>query len=259
MDLKTVFKTTERFVVSNSPAIMTGIGVAGVVATALLTGKAAYRVSGYISTERNCREAQIESGDPFEPFSSREAAAMYWKEFVPPAVVGAITIAAIIGANRVGARRAAALAAAFKISEQMADEYRQKVVETVGAKSEEEIRAAVAKDRIDRTQPGETIIINGNECLFFDEMSGQFFPSSMQRVQDAVNQINHQLNQTFYASLAEFHDLLGLQKSDFAEALGWNSDELLDIYHTSVLTSDGRPAVAIRYNTSPFHHYNKVR
>lgn len=252
--LKTVLKTAERFVVSNSPAIMTGIGVAGVVATAVLTGKASYSAALRIASEN---EVSIVDGKG--ALTDREKLDLVGKEFIPPAVVGVITMAAIIGANRIGTRRAAALAAAFKISEKMADEYRQKVIEAVGAKGEEELRAKLAKDRIDRTPGSDTVIITGNNSLFFDEFSGQYFESSMQAVQNAVNQINHQINQTFYASLTEFYDLLGLNKSDMSDEFGWNSDELLDIYHTAVMTNDGKAAVAIRYNTTPFKHYNKVR
>jgi hypothetical protein len=252
--LKTVLKAAERFVIDNSPAIMTGIGVAGVITTAVLAGRASYS-SALLLENALIEKRQHDRG----MLTTREKVEVVWKEFIPPAVVGAITICAIVCANRVEARRAAALAAAFKVADEAQEMYRQKVIEAVGAKSEENIRAEVAHDQMRQQLASPTIIVTGGNHPFFDEFSGQFFESTMQRVQDAVNQINYQINQTNYAGLDEFYDLLGLARSDFSGEFGWNSDELLSIYHTAVLLDDGRAAVAIRYNTTPIRHYNKVR
>lgn len=250
MNLKPALRTVERFIVNNSPAIMTGIGAAGVIATAVMTGKASYSAAIKISNEELSRADRV---------PNKERAELVWKEFIPPAVVGTITLLAIIGANRVSSKRAAALAAAFKISEQMAGEYQERVVQTLGKKAEEELRADLAKERMDRTPGRDVIILGENKTMFFDEVSGRYFQSTRQQIDNAVNQINHQINQTFYASLSEFYDLLELPKSEFSDELGWNSDELLDVFFTAVLMDDGQPAVAIRYNTTPFRHYNKVR
>jgi len=251
---KAILRAVQKFTLDNSPAILTGIGVAGTITTAILVGKASY------SSALRIAEANIpfERGDAEEP-TKKEKIELVWKEFIPAAVVGTVTILAIIGANHVSSKRAAALAAAFKISEQMADEYRQKTVEKLGKKAEEELRSEIAKDRMERTPGRDVIILGENETMFFDEISGRYFKSTRQKIDNAVNQINHQINQTFYASLSEFYDLLDLPKSEFSDDLGWNSDELLDIFFTAVLMDDGQPAVAIRYNTSPFRHYEKCR
>lgn len=254
MNVKSILRAAQKFTIDNSPAILTGIGVAGTITTAILVGRASYSAALIVE------EAMIPfgRGDAPEP-NKREKLELVYKEFIPAAVVGTVTILAIIGANHVSSKRAAALAAAFKISEQMADEYRQKTVERLGRKAEEEMRADLAKDRMERTPGRDVIILGENKTMFFDEVSGRYFASTRQQIDNAVNQINHQLNQTFYASLSEFYDLLGLPKSEFSDDLGWNSDELLDIFFTAVLMDDGQPAVAIRYNTTPFRHYEKCR
>lgn len=253
MDVKNILRAAQKFTINNSPAILTGIGVAGTITTAVLAGRASY------SSALIIEQAKRESPGYAPKISSREAVELVYKEFIPAAVVGTVTILAILGANHVSTKRASALAAAFKISEQMADEYRQKTVEKLGKKTEEEMRSELAKDRMDRTPGRDVIILGEGKTMFFDEMSGRYFESTRQRIDSAVNQINYQLNQTFCASLTEFYDLLDLPKCEFSDELGWNSDELLAVEYVAVMMEDGQPALAIRYNTNPFRFYEKCR
>jgi len=253
MSWTNMLRTAQEFAIKNSPTILTTIGVVGTLTTAVLTGKAAYSSACRI---RNINDDMIAAGGDF--LTPKEVATAVWKEFIPPAVIGAITFAAIIGANRIGTRRAAALAAAFTMSEKMAEEYRQKVVEHMGAQKEEMVRSDVARDRIGRTDGVETLILGEGEIIFYDSWSDRAFTSTRQRVEDAVNQINYQINQAWAASLTEFFDLLGLKATGVSDSFGWNTDELLDVNYTSCLLPDGRPACEIRYNTQPFQNYNKI-
>lgn len=254
MNLRTILRSSQSFMVKNSPTILTAVGVVGTLTTAVLTGKAAYSSALRIS------EARIpeERGDR-DPLTQREIVELVWKEFIPPAVVGVVTLTAIIGANRIGTRRAAAVAAAFKLSEKMAEEYRQKVVQHMGAHKEEMVRSDVARERIQQTPGVETIILNDAEVVFYDSWSARAFKSTRERVEAAVNQVNHQILQSWCVSLTEFYDLLGLEKTAVSDDFGWNTDEILDIYYTSTLLPDGKPACEIRYNTVPFQNFYKVR
>jgi Family of unknown function (DUF6353) len=258
MNLKPVFKTAQRFMSNNSPAILTGLGVAGAVTTAVLTGKAAFRAAGYIHDEKTALDQQILDGEPFSPMTIRDAVELVWKEFIPPAIVMLVTATAIISANHVSSKRAAALAAAFKISEELANDYRQKVVDSMGKNAEEKMRAELVKERMEKAPGREVIIVSGKNAMFFDEFSGRFFESSMEKVTAAVNQINYQITHSYAASLTDFYDYLDLPKSDMSDEFGWNVNELLEIYHTAVLMNDDTPAIAIRYNTKAFRDYNKI-
>lgn len=250
MQLQGILKAAERFITNNTPGILTGIGVAGAVTTAVLTGKASYRSALMIASERDAF--------PHEP-TVKEKADLVWKEFIPPAIVGVTTVTAIIAANRVGSTRAAALAAAFKVSEKMAEEYKQKVVETIGKNGEEKIRQQVAQEHLERVPIPQTIIITGPECIFIDRFSGRTFKSDMESVKKAVNRVNHQVNNCFYASLTDFYDALGLEKTAVSDEFGWNTDELLDVTFTAVMTQDDRPAIAMEYNKTPIRNYDRVQ
>jgi len=256
MSWTNMLRTAQEFAIRNSPTILSGVAAIGVVTTSVLAAKAGYSSAFRLQSAWNDRP-QLQ-GEDLEPLSRREEIEIVWKEFIPPAIVGVITLTAIIGSNRIGNRRAAALAAAFTISEKMAEEYRQKVIEHMGAQKEEMVRSDVARDRIGRTDGVETLILGEGEIIFYDSWSDRAFTSTRQRVEDAVNQINYQINQAWAASLTEFFDLLGLKATGVSDSFGWNTDELLDVNYTSCLLPDGRPACEIRYNTQPFQNYNKI-
>lgn len=257
MTLKDFLKTTEKFVIDNSPGILTGLGVAGAVTTALLTGRAAYRVGMDASTQYHEAVKEDESL-PAQLLEPKHIVKTYWREFIPAATVGATTISAIIMANQIGSRRAAAVAAAFKISEDLAKEYRDKVVETLGEKKEQALADELNEERIARTPGSENVIIVGSEAVFFDTFSGRYFKAEMENVKKAVNEVNYQVNNNFYACLTDFYDKLGLPKTAVSDEFGWNTDRLLDIRFTALLMEDGRPAIAIEYNKYPIRDYNRL-
>lgn len=253
MSLRSMLFAAQKFAIHNSPSILTAIGVAGTISTAVLTGRAAYSSASLIEN------ATIELRQQRRgTLSTKEKVEVVWKEFIPPAVVGVVTLSAIIGANHISTRRAAAFAAAYKLSEKMAEEYRQKVLETMGEKKEELLRSDVARERIARSDGVETIVLNDAEIVFYDSWSGRAFKSTRQRVEDAVNQVNYQINHNWAMSLTEFYNLLDLPSTAVSDDFGWNTDTLLSLYYTSTLLTDGRPACEIRYEVEPFQNFHKI-
>lgn len=246
-------RNLQRFAIQNSPTILTSIGVVGTISTVVLTARSTVRAIRMMD-----ERFTIIRQETYGPPSKREVVELVWREFVPPAAVGAVTLAAIIGANHIGGRRAAAFATAYKLSEKMAEEYRQKVVDTIGREKEDLLRGELAQDRIGRVPGVETIILGEGEVVFYDEWSGRAFKKTIDEVSHAVNQINYQINQSWCASLSDFYDLLGLPKTRVSDDYGWNSDELLEPYYSSCLLEDGRPARSISFNVQPFQNYSKI-
>lgn len=252
MTLKTILHGAEKFVVDNSPGILTGLGVAGTVTTAILAGKGAYS-SALLISERN-HENDVH--DLYMP--PKEKLQLVWKEFVPAGIVGVATITAIIAANQIGSRRAAAFAAAFKLSESISDDYKKKVLETLGVKQEEKMRSDLAAEKMAANPPNGLIVVVGSEVLFFDEWSGRYFTSKMETVQAAVNEVNHKVNNYFFASLTDFYDLVGLTATGQSDDIGWNTHELLDIQYSPTM-HDGKPAIMIGYNHEPIKGYDRLQ
>lgn len=250
-------KHFEKFVTDNSPGILTGIGVVGTVATAYLTGKATFKAAR-IRDEELSRAAQEELP------TIRQAqllAPVVWKLYIPAVGTGVMTVACIVGANRVGTRRAAALAAAYSISERALDEYKAKVIEKIGEKKERDIRDEVAQDRVSSHSMANTeVIITGDgDVLCYDMYTGRTFKSSVESLRKAQNDLNHKILNNFYASLSDFYDLIGLARTTTSDDVGWNCDQLLELIFSTTMTDDQRPCIAVNFKVTPIRNYFRVQ
>jgi hypothetical protein len=247
MTMKTILATAEKFVTDNSPGILTGLGVAGTVTTVVLVGHAAYQVGMDASTQYH-EAVKEDELLPEELLETKHLVKTYWKSFIPAMTVGAATIGTIIMANQIGARRAAAITAAYK----------KKVVETLGLQKEEKMRSEHAGEKIAANPPSSMIIVSGSDVLMYDEFSGRYFMNEIDKVRKAVNEINYKVNNYFFASLTDFYELIGLPATKFSEEVGWNTDELLEVQYTATMYDD-KPAVAISYNTAPTRSYDRCQ
>jgi hypothetical protein len=259
MNLTPFVKTMQKFLIDNSPGILTGFAVAGTVTTAVLAGKAGYSAAMMevpLKETTHYAEDGTELSVSYDSLQGFEIVKLVWKEFIPAAIVGAATVTCVIGANHINSRRAAAIVAAFKLSEELANEYKEKVVKTLGAQKEEKMRADLAKERMDRVGGSETIIIMGSEVLFYDQLTGRFFKNEMTKVERAENEINYQINNYYHASLTDFYEKIGLSATPFSDEVGWNSDELLKVEYTATL-QDNKPAIAIAFRTTPIRGYDR--
>lgn len=253
-----MLSTMKKFAVDNSPAILTSLAVAGTVTTAVLTGRAVLAADRLLQEKLyklNDQGYIVETG---VDLTTRETLEIVWKEFVPPVLVGGATIVACLGANHVGARRAAALAAGFKVVEEMASEYKQKVVTTIGKKAEEDIRTKIVEDRLKRDEP-TLIITNDADVTFFDPWSGRYFQSNMETIRKAMNDVNFQINNSYYASVTDFYNLIGLDSNGQSDNFGWNSDNLMEIVYTTALMANNRPCIQIEYRLDPINGYDRLR
>ena len=58
-----------------------------------------------------------------------------------------------------------------------------------------------------------------------------------------------------YVSLSEFYDRVGLPHTKFSDEIGWNSDNLLELHFSSVVTPDQRPALAFSFHVDPIRKF----
>lgn len=238
-------KSLERTIANNSNTILTGIGVAGVFATGFLSVKATFKAAQLIQDE------EVELAD------LKTKVNLVWKEYIPATLVATTTVAAIIFANRVSNRRAAALALAYTITEKAYDEYRDKVIARFGSQKEEFVRSEIARDRVNKTST-EVIMTGGGDVLCFDSFTGRTFHSDMETLRRAVNDINATILSDFYASLTDFYNLIGLPSTSYSDEVGWNTDKMLDLRYSASLTSDNIPCIAIDFSTTPVRHFNRI-
>lgn len=259
MTLTSAFKVAKKFAMENSPAILTSLGVVGTISTAVLTGKAVLHADRILQAELYKVDDYNQIVETGKDLSKRDMFDLVWREFIPPVAVGVATVTMILGANHVGARRAAAMAAGFQVVEQMAGEYREKVVSTIGKKAEEDIRAKLGADRIEKIPNPPSIIFAGPQSVFFDAWSGQYFNADFETVRKAMNDINFQINNDFFATVTDFYNMVGLDETGTSGEFGWNSDNMMDIQFTAILDKNNRPIIQIEYNKQPIHGYDRLR
>jgi hypothetical protein len=239
-----------RFVGNNSPAILTGVGVTGVFATAFLTGKATLKAADVLTKAESTYDYQ-----EIHKFDAKEKFRLVWKIYVPPAVVGFATVTAIICSNRIEYRRAAAVAAAYAISERGWQEYRDKIVEKLGPKKEEAARAEQAQDEVNRKPPEmQTIILGEGDSLCMDRWSARYFKSTMDKVKAAVVETNAKIYREDWASLTSFYDELGLEPTQESDNIGWNKDHPCELEFSFAGDSKRNPVMCFAFRAIP-HEY----
>lgn len=242
----------ERLVSDNSPLILTAVGVVGTVTTAVLTGKAS--IKAFEDTHAVSHEDEIIALN----LTKVEVVKRVWKHFIPAVATGSLTIAAIVGANRIGTRRAAALASVYAVTEKAYAEYKDKVIETIGEKKEQKVRDEIAQDRVSKLPGANEVIIMGTDVLCCDLLSGRYFESTMEDLKKAQNDLNYRILNDSYASLSDFYNLIGLSSTKYSEETGWRSYEPLELQFSTTLADDMRPCLAISFNIEPIRNYYKV-
>jgi hypothetical protein len=252
-------KTAEQFAANNSPAILTGVGVVGTVATAALTGKATLKADRIIREKEHQLSSLYPLGDV--DFSNKEKAKLVWKQYIPPTVVCTITVVSIVSANRIGGRRTAALAAAYTIAEKGYSDYREKVIETFGEKKEQSLRDSVAQDRVDRHDAPNAVLVSDDDglVLCYDAYTDRYFRGSVEGIKKAQNDTNHKILAEGYQSLNDFYLRAGLGGTSSGEEVGWTADKLLDVeFSTCMSRNANKPAISIDFRVRPVRDFHRM-
>jgi len=254
MRLPQLQKMAEKFFSDNASSILTGVGMVGVVGTAVLTHRAAVKASYVINEERERRTTETIP----DAIEGTEMVGMVWKFYVPPVALGAATIASIYGANRMSAQKAAALAAAYGISESRFAEYKEKTLEKLGVKKETDLRAEIAQDRVSKDESSQVIILTDGDVLCYDLLTGRYFRSSVEKIRKAENKLNQELMYHEYASLSSFFDDVGLEATQYTDEVGWNqaTDGVVEVKFSTTTSTDDRPCIAIEFATPPHPSYH---
>jgi hypothetical protein len=256
-------------VIDNADTILTGMGVTGTVATAYLTGRASFKAAQLIDHA----EREIAQDNEIPLNDQEKAAGMHltpeltkwtklkltWRLYVPAVGVGTTTVTSIVIANRLSAKKIAALAVASGISERALQEYKAKVIEKLSDKQDQTIRDEIAQDRVNKYPPNsrEIILAGTGDVLCYDMLTGRYFQSTVEDIKRAENKMNYQLLHHMSASLSEFYDEVGLPPTSYTDSVGWNQTERFEVRFSTVLSPDNRPCLAIDFAHPPQLEYSR--
>ena len=243
---------------THSTEILTGIGIAGMISATVLAVKATPKALDLIAKAEN---EKFDNGEGAK-LTKMELVKVAWKPYIPTLITCTLSTVCLIGANSVNNKRNAALATAYKISENALTEYKAKVVETIGEKKEQAIRESISNDHIENNPVGknEVLITEKGNTLCYDHHSGRYFKSDYDAIKRAENNINYRLLSEEYISLNELYEELGLGSTKMGDSVGWNigRDGQLKILLSSHLAEDGTPCLALDYNVAPRYDYSKL-
>jgi ribosomal protein L18E len=248
------------FAEANAAALLTAGGVVGTVATAILTGRAGFKAHEILQTlemEAKLKANSFENDGGTEVVSPTtfEKFVAVGPQFIPPVIVGGATIASIVMANRVSAQKAAALAAAYGLAERNLSEYKEKISEKLTGPKKQQLEEELSQDRVNRTDGYQNIVIVEGEVLCFDEPTGRYFRSTMEKIRKAVNTTNAEILHSGWANATFFYHELGLTATSWTDDMGWNTDQLLDLKYDTVRSPDDRPCLSIDFTVLPKPDY----
>lgn len=258
IDWKGVGNNILRTLKRESPEILTGVGIGGMVTTTVLAVKATPEAMRRIETRKKAEH--------HKKLTAVQTIQTAWKCYIPAGVTGTVSVVCLIGASTLKGRRNAALATAASLAETSLREYRAKVVETLGEKKESAILDSIDRDRVERNPPpastNELPVVEGpaGQTLCYDSMFGRYFYSDVETLKRAENKLNRQMATMSepYISLNEFYMEIGLPTVDIGEDLGWNVDDgMIDLRFSSQLVNGRTPCLVVSHLIPPKYDYNK--
>jgi hypothetical protein len=250
MSLNKLAKQAKKMLSDNSPVILTALGVTGTITTAYLAAKGAFRAQEALLMEDKKRTATAPADAEVPVLTTKEIVGLTWKFYVPAVVSGATTITCIIGANYIGTKKAAALAAAVTFSEKALEEYQTKTKELLGPEQEAVIRKEIEQDRKDAKAP-LAVFLGNDDVLFLDAYSGRYFQCNKEKIRRALNDINYQILHSDWATVSDFWDKVGLEPTSTSDEEGWNIEHPLEIEFGCHETPDGKPCMSYEFMVVP--------
>lgn len=260
MILRKYLKSAEKFTTDNSPALLAAVAVVGTVTTAYLTGVATFKAATLINDAevdesfRRGNDVAVKRHGNDITLPTKQVVALVWKEYVPAVGTGLLTVTCIVFSHRISTRRTMAMAAAYSITDKAFEEYKEKVLEKFGENKERAVRDDIQRDRC--MEDSSMVVLGDGEILCYDKYSSRYFRSSMEEIKKAMNDTNYEILHQNYASLGDFYNRVGLSGTQFSEEVGWNSDHLLDIHFSTVISDDQRPCLAIEFHVQPIRKFN---
>lgn len=240
----------------HSPEVLIGVGVVGVVASAVMACKATLKVNDIlddakknIETIHSCAENPEFKEKYTEEDKKKDLTIVYARTGVdliklygPAVVLGAVSIGCVLTSNKIIRERNAGLVAAYAALDQGFREYRGRVVERFGKDLDQELRynikATTVEERIVDEDGNEKVVSKTVETVdptthsdfsrFFDESCRGWEKdpeANMMFLKLQQNFANEKLQKKGYLFLNDVYEMLGLPKTKAGQIVGWVYDE----------------------------------
>lgn len=255
--LSRTFNNAGLVIKKHSPTILVGVGVVGVVASAVMACRATTKVEGILDdSKKQIKHIHECMNDPvlqeqeiyFPEDGKRDLAIVYAKTglelvklYGPSVLLGAASITSIVASHKILTERNVALASAYAVVDKGFKEYRKRVVDRFGKQVDFELKNNVKAETV-QTHEGDTdgdtvaeyetvdtVNINNYSTYarFFDECSKywrkdpEYNLSFIKRIESYAND---RLRVRGYVYLNEVYEDLGLPPTKAGQIVGWIHD-----------------------------------
>ena len=241
------FNNAYDYIERNNTTILTGLGIAGVVGTAVLAVKGKPKADKLLKEKEEYKRLHYnEDLTRFETFLAVVPA------YIPAILMGVGTSACILGAHNISKEREAALISAYSYLNTSYNEYKDKVKELFGEEKEQQVRDAIA-------QSHKTIKKEEDTLLLYDEYGKRYFNISPAKYNDALYKLNRMYNFTGEMTLNNFYEFFDLDPIPGGDVLGWSALKDFECTGISWIDVTLRPmempddceCFAMEYNVEP--------
>jgi hypothetical protein len=227
----------------NSPGLLFGTGVIGMVGSTVLACRATLKVESVLDDAHKKLELTktviVDHPDEYnESDQGRDTALIKFQTsvkivrlYVPAIVVGGVAIVCLTSSHNILTRRNAALTAAYAALERGFNEYRSRVIDKYGEEADRDLRYGTQKVEIVDPDTGKkkNVVRVGPDgesiyARFFDQTSSSWSKEPeynfifLKAQQNYANDLLHARGHVF---LNEVYDLLGIERSKAGAVVGW--------------------------------------
>ena len=249
----TVFNKVKFKAIKHSPEILVATGIVAGVASTILACRATTKASKLVEkTKKDLEEIDRVANDEkySDAYSEEDAkndkmivytqtAVEFIKLYGPSVLLGAVSIASILGSHHILRKRNLALAAAYKTIDSAFKKYRGRVKERFGDEVEKEIRYGIKAKKFEETETDEngeekktTQIVNVVDNLnaspfakFFDETTStcwtKNWDSNLLFLRANQATANRMFDGKGFLFLNDVYDLLGMPRTQAGQTVGW--------------------------------------
>ena len=243
MNINSLFKTVKVFVIDHSPEILTAVGTVGLIVAGIMAVNETPKAMEIMESHRE--EKEKECGLP--DLTKTEKFKSCWKTYIPSVIVASMSVSCIIFARRIDSSRAAALAAACRMSEEALSRFENATRDEFG---DAKVKKLESKSNIKEMQEhsenvtADDILITGNgNDLFYCPYNGRFFRSSVNYLDKTYNRYVSDILDDDYQDMNDWITRLGFDRmEDIGDQLGINA---------SMIKGDGGSRLLIDYGPGP--------
>lgn len=244
-----------------SPEILVGLGIVGVVASAVMACKATLKVNEIVEKTQDDLDrihkseetGMTPAGESYSKDDCKKDLAITYvhtgmafaKLYGPAVVLGAVSVTSILASHRILRKRNVALAAAYTAIDHSFKDYRKRVLDRFGEQVEKELRYNIKAKEIEETivddkgkeKTVKKTVDAADEswdpsqyspyAKIFDELHPDWMKDAERNLfylKARQSQANDMLKARGHLFLNEVYDMLGFERTKAGAVVGWVYD-----------------------------------